>query len=268
MKGLTRLAVVALSVLTLTGCASFTWPSFSGDGGSRVYHYEVRPGDTLYAISWRHGLDYREVARWNNLSSPDHIQVGQRLRLNPPSGSGGGTRPVASGSGQSGSEGGGGGTGTPPSSSSSGSSPAAGGSTGSGSSPAPAPSGGGDIDWQWPVEGELAKRFESGGGGKRGIEIRGREGADIRAAADGSVVYSGSALRGYGNLVIIKHDSQYLTAYGYNRRLHVSEGESVRKGQVIAEMGRGPGANSPGLHFELRRDGDPVDPLRHLPSRE
>ncbi|ABI57170.1 peptidoglycan DD-metalloendopeptidase family protein [Alkalilimnicola ehrlichii MLHE-1] len=261
MNGLIRLAWVALVAVSLAGCTTFSWPSFTGDGSSRVYHYEVRPGDTLYAISWRHGLDYRDVARWNNLESPDRIYAGQRLRLNPPGAGGRSGGAVASRSG---------GGGTPPSRSDR---PATGSTTAgrdsrSTGTPSPvrqqAPAS--DIDWDWPVSGQVVKSFNRGGG-KQGIEIRGREGDAIRAAAAGSVVYSGSALRGYGNLVIIKHDSRYLTAYGYNRRLQVGEGEQVRRGQVIAEMGHGPGADHPGLHFELRRDGEPVDPTRYLPEK-
>lgn len=258
MTAVFRLGWLILLAVSLAGCATFSWPTFTGDGGDRVYHYEVRPGDTLYAISWRHGLDYRDVARWNNLDSPDRIYAGQRLRLNPPGAGAVASRP-AGGSAPSRD------TRPEPARTPSGrdSRPSAGATT-SDSDARRAPAS--DIDWTWPVTGEVVKNF-SQGGGKQGIEIRGEEGDPVRAAAAGSVVYSGSALRGYGNLLIIKHDSRYLTAYGYNRRLQVGEGERVRRGQVIAEMGRGPGSEHPGLHFEVRRDGEPVDPITHLPER-
>jgi lipoprotein NlpD len=122
------------------------------------------------------------------------------------------------------------------------------------------------LGWRWPVDGKIIRRFSANGSGKQGIELDGRVGESIFAASGGRVVYAGNGLRGYGNLVIVKHDAHYLTAYGYNSALLVKEGERVKAGQKIATMGIGPGSAA-ALHFELRRDGKPVDPLDYLPKR-
>ncbi|HUG98575.1 MAG TPA: peptidoglycan DD-metalloendopeptidase family protein, partial [Gammaproteobacteria bacterium] len=120
--------------------------------------------------------------------------------------------------------------------------------------------------WLWPVEGPLVWRFGESRRNPTGIGIAGADGREIRAASDGEVVYSGSGLIGYGQLIILKHNDSYLSAYGYNRALRVAEGDRVKAGQVIASMGRGP-ADRPLLHFEIRVDGKPVDPARFLPPR-
>lgn len=120
--------------------------------------------------------------------------------------------------------------------------------------------------WRWPTAGPVVQAFRGGGPGRGGVEIRGRLGQPVYAAAAGRVVYSGSGLPGYGQLIIIKHNDNYLSAYGYNRRLLVREGQQVRAGQAIAEMGA-VGRQGPMLYFEIRRDGWPVDPLRLLPRR-
>ncbi|RFA28267.1 hypothetical protein CAI21_13190 [Alkalilimnicola ehrlichii] len=130
----------------------------------------------------------------------------------------------------------------------------------------PPRSSGGDISWQWPTDGGISKAFSASADGKRGVNINGQIGQAVRAAADGRVVYSGSGLRGYGNLIIVKHDGRYLTAYGYNNQLLVTEGDTVSAGQRIATMGMGSGGG-PALHFELRRDGEAVDPVGYLPKR-
>ncbi len=124
----------------------------------------------------------------------------------------------------------------------------------------------GDFQWVWPAEGPISKRFSASADGKQGINIRGDVGQMVRAAAPGRVVYSGDGLRGYGNLVIVKHDVTYLTAYGYNNELLVEEGDEVRAGEWIATMGLASGVGA-ALHFELRQDGKPVDPLSSLPER-
>jgi lipoprotein NlpD len=123
----------------------------------------------------------------------------------------------------------------------------------------------GPIRWQWPVEGRVLAEFSPERGSK-GIDIDGREGAEVRAAAPGRVVYAGDGLRGYGNLVIVKHNDTLLSAYAHARRLLVEEGARVEAGQAIAELGA-TGADRPKLHFEIRRNGQPVDPLRLLPVR-
>jgi lipoprotein NlpD len=127
-----------------------------------------------------------------------------------------------------------------------------------------APSGG--IGWRWPAKGSLIERFMAGDATKQGIDIAGNEGDPVLAAADGVVVYSGSGLVGYGELIIVKHSDEWLSAYGHNRKRLVAEGQRVRGGQAIAEMGRS-GAPRDELHFEIRRNGRPVDPLQYLPSR-
>jgi lipoprotein NlpD len=120
--------------------------------------------------------------------------------------------------------------------------------------------------WRWPADGELIGRYVSGDPTRQGIDIGGRGGEAVRAAADGVVVYSGSGLVGYGELVIIKHNEQWLSAYGHNRARQVNEGQLVKGGQQIAEMGR-TGAARDMLHFEIRFNGKPVDPLQYLPGR-
>ena len=122
------------------------------------------------------------------------------------------------------------------------------------------------MKWRWPVDGQLLSRFEAGQPTKQGIDIAGSGGAPVRAAGDGTVVYSGSGLVGYGELIIIKHDEQWLSAYGHNRNRLVNEGAVVKAGQQIAELGR-TGASRDMLHFEIRYNGKPVDPLRYLPRK-
>ena len=124
----------------------------------------------------------------------------------------------------------------------------------------------GGVRWRWPAQGTLVERFAAGDPARQGIDLRGRAGAAVVAAADGEVVYSGNGLVGYGELIIIKHSAEFLSAYGHNRRRLVAEGERVRSGQAIAEMGRAPNGFD-ALHFEVRRAGRPVDPLQFLPPR-
>lgn len=201
-------------------------------GGSRKpdppQYYTVRAGDTLYSIGWRHGLDYRDIARWNGIGRDYVIQVGQRLVLRGPAGS---KDAAAAGRGVT--------------------------------LPAALPE---PPDWVWPVEGGRvvgALRQPSGG---VGLRIDGTLGQPVLAAADGKVVYTGSGLRGYGQLVIINHARGWLSAYGHNSSVLVREEELVRAGQRIATMGLG-AAQQPMLYFEVRIDGRPVDPLSQLPRR-
>lgn len=241
----------ALVVLLLAGCAS----ALRWEGGAPDGYYEVRRGDTLYSIALRHDLDYRKLARWNDIGGNYLIREGQRLRLSPPSGGGGSTQVARA----------------PSNSSPSARSPSAeprpsSASNSSRQSAQPArESLSFDQRWQWPVRGDLARRFappES-----KGIDIAAKVGTEVRAAAAGRVVYSGSALKGYGELIIIKHDDTYLSAYGYNSRRHAQEGDTVTAGQVIAEVGLGPAQRSL-LHFEIRKAGRPLDPLGLLPRSE
>jgi lipoprotein NlpD len=190
----------------------------------------VRAGETLQVIAWRYGLDVRNLSQWNRIEDPNLIFVNQQLNLIPRDGDR--TVSVLRNSQQS--------------------------ELTSTQSVLPAPS------WLWPVKGPLLSTYGSDSGTGKGIGIGGEVGSGIRAAATGRVVYAGDGLIGYGQLLIIQHNPTYLSAYGHNDRLIVSEGDSVEQGQVIAAMGIGPG-RQPQLHFEIRRNGGSVDPLAYLP---
>ncbi|MEM9385829.1 MAG: peptidoglycan DD-metalloendopeptidase family protein [Pseudomonadota bacterium] len=225
-------------------------------------HYTVLPGDTLYAIAFRLKVDWRDLARWNGLDNPSLIHPGQRLVLSePPSKRRSQSTRVARRS--------------TPSSQSSSTAPRQRRPTRA-STPAPktspplstpAASVASAPSWRWPASGPLVATFSDPAEAGRGIDVGGKKGDGVRAAASGRVVYTGSGLRYYGNLVIIKHDDTFLSAYGYNDALLVSQGDDVRAGQRIARMGLGP-RQQPRLHFEIRVNGKPVDPLRYLPARD
>jgi lipoprotein NlpD len=242
-----RALVLLAATLLLGACTSSVVREISPGSGSSVAvskpgeSVTVRRGDTLYAIAFRSGVDMRDLARWNGLSPPYTIYPDQRLRLFPAGGStvAGGTTsgrlpPTVV---------------RPPT-------PVV---------PAPAPARSG-ISWRWPADGQVIQRFAAGDATKQGVDIGGSSGQAVRAAADGVVVYSGAGLVGYGELVIIKHSDAWLSAYGHNRKRLVNEGQNVKSGQQIAEMGRS-GAAREMLHFEIRHNGKPVDPLQHLPGR-
>ncbi len=199
--------------------------------------YTVRGGDTLYSIAWRHGVDYRELARWNRLPSDYRIYPGQVLTLRLRTG----TRSA---------------TAQPK--------PAVKTVPGAAKPPAPAPPD--DVAmWAWPTEGAITA-VRHAPSGSQGLAIEGLEGQPIRAAAPGKVVYTGNGLRGFGQLVIIKHTNVFLSAYGHNRALNVKEGDDVSAGQPIAQMGLGPNRR-PMVYFEIRYNGKPVDPRLYLPGR-
>ena len=244
--GLIRRGILAVVVLLLAGCAELTrWdPEEAGRSrGAPPGVHVVQRGDTLHKIAFSYRLDWRDLAAWNRLSNADRIYPGQHIRLSPS-----GRAPQA-----------GAGTSRPqPRPEAKSSSPRAAASTPARVATGPPPK------WRWPVNGPLVWRFGESRRNPTGIGIGGGDGVEIRAAADGEVVYSGSGLIGYGQLIIMKHNDSYLSAYGYNRALRVTEGEQVKSGQVIALMGRGP-ADRPLLHFEIRVDGTPVDPARFLP---
>lgn len=223
-------------------------------------YYAVRPGDTLRRIGTETGQRWQNIQSWNNLENPDRIEVGQVLRVVPPGStpdaSGAVTRPVL-----------------PPSAiapavpATAAAAAAAAGATATPPKPAtPAVASGGDEDlgWIWPVHGPLIAGFDEAK--NKGLDIGGKSGDPVLAAADGRVVYSGAGLRGYGNLIILKHNNTYLTAYAHNQTLLVKEDQSVQKGQKIAEMGSSD-ADRVKLHFEIRRQGKPVDPARYLPAK-
>ncbi len=233
---------------------------------SRSY-YLVQAGDTLYSIAWRQNLSYQQLAGWNGIRPPAYqIFPGQRLRLKPPATrhSAPATRkplpPVAK---------------TPQLPTATGVKPA---------SPTPlqtqpphitpskpatdeAPAKSLKLVWDWPTNGRVVQTFSSGDDNRKGIWIHGGMGQPVSAAEAGKVVYAGNGLVGYGNLVIIKHDRSYLSAYGYNSKLLVREGDMVKKGDVVAQMGAPNIGGQPVLHFEIRRQGKPVNPLPLLPRK-
>ena len=299
-----RLPALALTLAMLAGCegpgfapikdkaqpsakarsaVSAARPEAAGEG-----QHVVQKGDTLYAIAFQNGLDYRDLAFWNSLDSPDVIRIGQVLRLTPPedaSGRAGGveTLPVRE-------------TGLasprqldespallnepraqrlPYSEANwaavSGARPAA---VASVPTPAAKPATQEQPDsmnaasqdgWRWPVSGRLLGTFGQGGG--KGIDIAGERHAPVVAAAPGKVVYSGEGLRGYGKMLIVKHSDEFLTAYAHNQTLLAKEGDWVKGGQKIAEMGD-TDADRVKLHFEVRQYGKPLDPLKYLPERK
>ncbi|MGQ0586816.1 MAG: peptidoglycan DD-metalloendopeptidase family protein [Gammaproteobacteria bacterium] len=207
------------------------------------YHL-IEQGDTVYSIAFRNQLDFRELAAWNDIGPDYLIHPGQTLRLTPPPGGAPiRTTPI----------------GPPPPTGSVGSAPAA--------PRPPTPAAPAEVvlkfAWRWPTAGSVLKPFSEGG---KGVDIGGTLGQPVVAAAPGKVVYSGGALKGYGELIIIKHDDVHLSAYGYNRRRLVGEGATVAAGQPIAELGLGP-EQKPVLHFEVRRRGKPVDPAGYLPKQ-
>ena len=230
-NGWLQRGLLILIVLLVAACG----PKTRWDHTPREQHI-VRSGETLYTIAWRYGKDPKDLARWNNLGSGALIHPGDVILLNPPEG-------MAR------------------------SQPSASGSTASGAArklppiPTQAPPA-----WQWPTPGKIVVEFGKRPGSGTGVLIAGREGDSIEAAAAGRVVYSGSGLIGYGKLIIVKHNDTYLSAYGYNESLLVEEGQTIKKGQRIATMGEGPG-QEPRLHFEIRRNGEPVNPRQYLPAR-
>ena len=240
-------------------------PLPGAENAGKPGYYAVKPGDTMIRIGLETGQNWKDLVKWNNLDNPNVIEVGQVLRVVPPgSDTGAATRPVTTAK-----------VDTRPLDAK----PAPGGASGAPAAapastpvapavvaaPAAAPrEGDEDINWLWPASGPITSSFEEGK--SKGLGIAGKAGDPVLAAADGRVVYAGSGLRGYGNLVILKHNSTYLTAYAHNQTLLVKEDQAVRRGQKIAEMGS-TDAERVMLHFEIRRQGKPVDPAKLLPPR-
>lgn len=264
------------------------------EGDWRPEYHVVKKGDTLYSIALDYGQDYRELAAWNNLEDPGLIKIDQRLRLFPPDSTGEPTNlqptplaaPVATpvfsepkarklpyseqalaqlkmpASKTEVAP-------TPPTAAA----PPPGKAPGTSATPAPlpaptqkeTPAGDSKMQWEWPAQGKLLYGFGQGSN-QKGVGIEGRSGQPVLAAAPGKVVYSGSGLRGYGKLIIIKHNASYLSVYAHNSQILVKEGQSVAKGQKIAEIGS-TDSDRIALHFEIRRLGKPIDPLQYLPER-
>ena len=224
--------------------------------------YTVKPGDTLIKIGLDSGQSWRDIRRWNNIDNPNQIEVGQVLRVAPP-GAGSTnvaqTAPVQTASVQAQPKPAASQQASAPQSAASPTTPA------SSSAAADTTSADDAVSWSWPVhQGAVLSGFDEVK--NKGVDLAGNLGDPVLAAADGRVVYSGAGLRGYGNLIILKHNNTYLTAYAHNQTLLVKEDQTVRKGQKIAEMGNSD-ADRIKLHFELRRQGKPVDPLKFLPAR-
>jgi lipoprotein NlpD len=213
--------------------------------------HEVVQGDTLYSISWRYGLDYRDVAEWNGISGSYVIYPGQKIRLIPGQGPSG--RVVTSQSPNN--------TSSPSNTVSKPKTPPA--NKVVQQRPRPAINQL-VIEWHWPTNGKLIKSDTPIA--QKGLDISGSEGQKIKAAANGIVVYSGSGLLGYGNLIIIKHNEIFLSAYAHNREMRVKEGDTVNAGQDIATMGKTSRGQTL-LHFEIRKNGKPTDPLQYLPPQ-
>jgi len=198
----------------------------------------VQRGDSLYRLAANHGVSPWDLAAWNGISAPYTIHPGQRLQLYPSgaASSANANRPETRQPSR-----------TPP-------------------QPATPPPARSPFSWRWPTSGEVISRFSEGDPTRLGVDIGGRSGQPVHAAVGGLVVYSGAGLTGYGEVIIIKHDEQWLSVYGHNRTRRVEEGAQVKAGEQIAEMGR-TGAAREMLHFEIRYNGRPVDPLRYLPAR-
>lgn len=265
-----RIAVVALALAgLLVGCAETrvvreyprenrrphaSRPAPPKRGSANATATTVRKGDTVYRIATEHGISPLDLAMWNRIPPPYTIYPGQRLRLRPPdSGSSASGRPAlrppVAGS-------------RPPTNPVTSKPPV---TPPQPPKPPVAPPEAG-FAWRWPADGQIVGGYLPGNPTRQGIDIAGQGGAAVRAAADGEVVYSGTGLVGYGELIIVKHNEQWLTAYGHNRARLVNEGQRVKAGDQIAEMGRS-GATRDMLHFEIRYNGKPQDPLLHLPKR-
>ena len=233
------LVTLAASMFTMVGCSTTprAKPANVVDRTSNASepvppgYYRVKKGDTLARIALDHGQAPRDVIAWNKLSNPNQIEVDDLILVKPPVGS----QSVAKSAAKSI-------------------------DTAKANAPATEVVAEPGIRLSYPAKGNITSEFSES---NKGIDIAGKVGDPVQAAADGKVVYAGNSLRGYGNLVIVKHDNTYLTAYAHNSKLLVKEGDTVRKGQKIAEMGD-TDTTSPKLHFELRVNGKPVNPTPYL----
>ncbi len=257
--------LLILLATLLAGCAPTYAPVIDKYGAdnnrapvTRGVHV-VRAGETLYSIAWRYGWDFKALASANGVSAPYTIYPGQQIRLDrrvaasrPATTSTPVTAPAPS---------------RPAATSTTRSAPAA--TTSSAAKPATRSTpvaAAGALRWQWPAAGKVIQNFSSSAVGRSGIVIDGHDGDPVRAAADGVVVYRGDGLTGYGNLLIIKHNERWLSAYAHNKSMLVKEGQQVKAGEQIAHMGAS-GTFRTQLHFEVRRDGTPIDPLTVLPGK-
>ncbi len=250
-----KILSLALLSLLVAACSNPRAPTSSLEQPPGIFldHHTVSSGETLYSIAWRYGRDYRELAAINRIPSPYRIYPGQRLRVTgeaPPA-------PVAMGK-------------TPAKVKRKPPPPAKAPPESSKSLTRATPrktqshSSNSSIRWHWPAKGKVISGFRSQDPLRKGVDIAGEKGDSVLAAANGTVIYAGSALRGYGKLLIVKHSEEFLSAYAHNHKLLVQEGSEVKAGQRIAELGSS-GTDRNKLHFEIRRNGQPVDPLAYLP---
>jgi len=281
--GAQALVLLLLVLFALSGCQRQYRPAVAADIPEQGIvkrqldadgNYYVRRGDTLYAIAFSYGLDAMEVAKLNGISSPYTIYPGQKLKLMSPGGSRGSGRtagveikplkapaPATTRTVE---------TPKPASTESAATTTTTAKTTtrptAPGTAPAVASSAKNPGDWKWPTEGRVLRGFVAGDPARNGLDIAGKEGQPVTASAAGQVVYSGNGLIGYGELIIVKHSEDMLSAYAHNRVRLVKEGDEVWAGQKIAEMGRN-SSDEQLLHFEIRRLGKPVNPLNYLPNR-
>jgi lipoprotein NlpD len=251
MRGGLRLAAATLAaaLLTLLPACGSRGPapvdSLDGYGPAPKGYYRIRPGDTLGEIAERRRVRLKTLAGWNGLTEPYGIYAGRLLRVEPPDGR---SKPAAS---------------QPAVAAAAEALPSR--PTAQGGKRGGTKAGASGLKWRWPLEGRVMKTFSRSDRTRQGIRIAGRPGDRVAAAEAGTVVYSGSGLKGYGNLIIVQHKNDYLSAYGFNRRLLAAEGARVARGQSLAEVGQAPGGEHL-LHFEIRKDGTAVDPLDYLPA--
>jgi lipoprotein NlpD len=261
-----RATVAAASPALAPASAPDAGKAVVPETGSRPGYYTVKPGDTLIRIGLDNGQNWKDLVRWNNLDNPNLIEVGQVLRVVAPGvdPSAATSRPVASTRVEPRPLESRPATTTPAAAAAASAPPLATSAAASATAPLVPRDADDDVSWGWPVAGPVAIPFDDSR--NKGLVFRGKAGDPVLAAADGRVVYAGSGLRGYGNLVILKHNATYLTAYAHNQALLVKDDQTVRKGQKIAEMGS-TDADSVQLHFEIRKQGKPIDPAKLLPSR-
>lgn len=277
-KIVVRAAAAAMVAAVLSGCASPRYRApvedrggFGMNGGAAAKslpgaenagkpgYFTVRPGDTLIRVGLETGQNWRDIARWNNIDNPNVLEVGQVLRVAPPGVDSAVTmaRPVPLTRVE-----------TRPLDDDdkplSATLPASAAAAPPATAPDAVSASDEDVVWGWPAVANVTAPFDDVR--SKGLVFAGKAGDPVLAAADGRVVYAGSGLRGYGNLVIVKHNNTYITAYAHNQTLLVKEDQVVRRGQKIAEMGSSD-AQRVQLHFEIRKLGRPIDPTRLLPER-
>ena len=243
-----KITLLTLPLLLSVGCAGFVQyephkhRSKNTPSKKDVTHHRVKAGETLYSIAFEYGRDHRDVARWNRIPRPYTIYPKQRLRVVPISSDRQKVKYKKHSSRKTATI-----------------------------KQAPVKDetsyvSNSKLKWSWPTQGKVVSTFSIRDPGRRGIDIVGRKGQPVKAAAAGRVVYRGNGLRGYGNLIIIKHNETYFSAYAHTEDVVVNENEKVKLGQQIADMGNTSSVKTK-LHFEIRRNGKPVNPMRYLPKR-